>query len=188
MVTTYFYCAWQHNRYWDGTMKRVNEIETSVYEKLLGPNIAEQSQKNDFNKLSEIFAPLNGKLLIRVQDENGEAIFTNKSGNRRLGHLLLRTEYNIGTKKYLVEFVRYKPPNWNQEFLDWLSRPGEWLKITYDRITMPFLFFFVIWTLFFASVIWYYKARLESERLFSVLREFETESDEEELENFSPKC
>ena len=171
-------------------MKRVNEIETSVYEKLLGLNIAEQSQKNDFNKLAEIFAPLNGKLLIRVQDENGDAIFTNKSGERRLGDLLLRTEYDLGTKKYLVEFVRYKPPNWNQVFLGWLSSPGEWFKfkITYDRITMPFLFFLVIWTLFFASAIWYYKARLESERLFSVLREFETESDEEELENFSPKC
>ena len=187
LVTTYFYCAWQHNRYWDGTMERVNQIESEVYEKLLRANIVEQYGERDFGRFGDVFASLNGKLLIRLLDGSGKLVFSNLYGNRRLGKRIRNSEFNVGSTKFMVEFVRYKPPDWNQVFFQWLIHPSEWSRIKYDKITMPFIFFFVIWLLFFVSIIWRYKAHLETDRLFSVLREFETECDEEKLDQSSPK-
>ena len=187
LVTIYFYGAWQHDRYWNGTIGRVNQIETEVYEKLLRTNIVELYGERDFDRLGDIFAPLNGKLLIRLLDDRGRLVFSNLFGDRRLGEQIRRSEFSLGSTKFIVEFVRYKPPDWNQVFFRWLVHPSEWSKIKYDRITMPFIFFFVIWLLFFVSIIWRYKAHLESDRLFSVLHEFETERNEEKLDDSSPK-
>lgn len=168
-------------------MRRVNQIETAVYEGLLKANIAEQYHDNKLNGFKTIFDPLNGKLFIRLTDDKGTIIFSNRYLGRQLGELLRKSELSVGPTTFTVEFIRYRPPDWNQEFFRWIAEPNEWFDIRYDRITMPFLFFFLIWLLFFVSIIWRYKAHLESDRLFSVLREFETEPDEEKLEHPSPK-
>ena len=176
LVTTYFYGAWQHDRYWDGTIGRVNQIETAVYEKLLRANIVEQYHDNDFSRFNDVFAPLNGKLLIRLLDERGKTIFSNLYGDRQLGEIVLKSEFSVGPKKLTVEFVRYRPPNWNNVFSRWLIHPSDWLKIEYDRITMPFIFFFVIWFLFIFSIIWRYRAKYLSRDVMGALNSLNNES------------
>jgi hypothetical protein len=169
LVTTYLYGSWQHDRYWDGTMGRVNQIETAVYEKLLRANIVEQYHGDDFSKFNDVFAPLNGKLLIRLLDERGKTLFSNLYGDRQLGELILKSEFSIGPKKFTVEFIRYNPPDWNHVFFRWILHPSDWKKIKYDRITMPFIFFSVIWLLFFVSASWWYRAKHLSRDVLDVL-------------------
>jgi hypothetical protein len=159
LVTTYFYCGWQHGRYWNGTIKKVNLIESAVYEKLLYQNIANQYPKADYSVFSEIFAPLNGKLLIRFRDNSDQIIFSNLSQDRSPIELLRKSDFLIGSDKFTVEFVRYAPPNWTDVYFSWLVSPSDWLKSVHDRITMPFFFFLAIWFLFFVASLWRYRAR-----------------------------
>jgi hypothetical protein len=169
LVTTYFFGEWQHDRYWDGTIGSVNQIETAVYEKLLRANIVEQYHGNDFSRFNDVFAPLNGKLLIRLLDERGKTLFSNLDGDRQLGELILKSEFSVGPKKFTVEFVRYRPPNWNNVFSRWLIHPSDWLKIEYDRITIPFFFFLGIFLLLSLSIIWRYRATYLSRDVLGAL-------------------
>jgi len=181
-MTMYVFGKWQHNRYWNGTIARVNQIESSVYDKLLKININEIYLNKDFNILRDVFEPLNGKLLIRLINYDGKIIFENLNKERQLGTILRQSIVDIGPDKLEIQIISYRPPPWRSEYFGWLTHFQKWFSIKYDRITIPFIFFFFIWSLSFVAVIWRYKAHLENDRLFNVLSEFETNKDEKELE------
>ena len=176
IITVYFFGWWAHGRYWDGTIVRVNQIEASVYNKLLKTNISEILLKKDFDVLNDIFEPLNGKLLIRIIDKNEKIIFQNLSGSRKLRTILEETHFNLGSDQFTFQIISYQAPFWAPEYLGWFTDYKQWFLLKYDRITIPFIFFFCIWSLVIIALIWRYKAHLENDRLFHVLREFEENS------------
>jgi len=182
VITMYFFGNWQHYRYWNGTIVRVNEIESDVYNKLLTTDIKDIYAKQDFAKLTEIFKPLEGKLLIRLIDQKGNIVFENTTYKYQLGRILQQSHVKSGFEEYTIQIISYRPPSWDSVYGSWFSNVSEWFSIKYDRITTPTIFYFLIWSLFFTALIWRYKSRLDNERLFHVLREFRVNKNEKKLE------
>jgi hypothetical protein len=180
ILTMYFYGAWQHERYWNGTIAKINEIESSVYVKLLSTDLNKIYSGRDFDKLREIFRPLDGKLIIRINDSNGSTVFESSKARYELGPILQQTQFDSDLDMFTVQIISYRPPSWNSQYVKWFSHYAEWLTVKYDFITTPSIFFFLIWCLFITALIWRYKAHLESDRLFHVLHEFRADNNEEE--------
>jgi len=178
----YFFGNWQHYRYWNGTIVRVNKIEAEVYSKLLTVDINDIYAQKDFSKLKEIFKPLDGKLLIRLIDQKGNIAFESATYRHHLGRILQQSRVKSGVEEYTIQIISYSPPSWNSVYGSWFSNVSEWFTIKYDRITTPTIFYFLIWSLFFTALIWRYKSRIDNERLFHVLREFQVNKNEKKLE------
>lgn len=180
MVTMYLYGSWQHKRYWNGTIVRINEIESHVYIKLLSSDIKKILTDRDYDKLQDIFKVLEGKLLIRLADQNGNIVFETSNEKHKLGAVLQRVQVKSGSEIFTIQIISYLPPSWNSVFLKWLSSYSEWFSIKYDFITVPLISFFLIWFLLFTAMIWRYKAHLENDRLFHVLREFKVNTNDDD--------
>ena len=179
VVTMYIFGAWQHNRYWDGTMNRVNEIESSVYQNLLAADFNDIFSKRNFDELKGVFEPLDGKLLIRLIDQNGSIVFDNAKESRKLGRTIQESQIKFGSEKFTVQFIRYKPPSWSKEYGRWFLSITEWGKHKYDRITIPSIFIFCILLVGITAAIFYIKAREESRRYFSVYKELARDNENE---------
>ena len=172
LVTMYFYGRWQHERYWHGTIERVNEIESDVYNELLKTDIRQIYAQKDFYKLKKIFKPLEGKLLVRLIDQNGHVAFESAADKRPLGRILQQSHVKSGSEEYTIQIISNKPPSWNSVYRSWFVNVSDWFSVKYDRITTPTIFYFLIWFLFFAALIWRHKSRIDNDRLFHVLQEF----------------
>lgn len=159
LITTYFLGYWQHGRYWNGTIRSVNLFESAVYEKLLQQIIENQQPIADYVVFKDIFAPLDGKLLIRFIDHSGEVVFSNEVQDRSPVEVLRSSDFLTGADKVTVEFVRYSAPKWTKVYFAWLASPLEWINEKHDRIRMPFFFFLAIWFLVFVAALMRYRAK-----------------------------
>ncbi len=183
IVTMYLYGSWQHKRYWNGTIVRINETESHVYIKLLSSDMKKILNDREYDKLQDIFKVLEGKLFIRLTDENGNVVFENSNKKYKLGEVLQRSQVKSGSEIFTIQIISYLPPSWNSVFLRWFSNYREWFSIKYDFITVPSISFFLIWFLLFTAMIWRYKAHLENDRLFNVLREFKANTNDDDERN-----
>jgi len=174
----YIFGYWQHVRYWDGTIVRVNLIESSVYIKLLSTDVHDIYKKKNFQKMQEILKPLNGKLHIAFYDDKETLLFENEKPERPLGNILQESRVSVGSDTIFIKIARYLRPSWNTAYFKWLLTHDKWFSSELDRITIPAIFFFFIWSLFLSTLIWRRKANLENDRLFHVLKEFDNPQNE----------
>jgi hypothetical protein len=154
-LAVYSYGAvFQHGRYWNGTIARVQDTQASLLRSLfVSPGMADALPK-EIDKLRLLFQPLDRKLVVELS-ENGQRVFSNVNPEWPLGPIL--EEFSAGGLEVSVR--AYVPPSWNSQFLRWVRNPSRWLEPAFDFITFPFLFFFVIFFLSIYAIGWRTRAR-----------------------------
>lgn len=167
-LTTYLYGAlFQHARYWGpgGTIDRVQDIDISLIRALLtrpdaGPLPDSQAA------VEPLFAALDGKLAFELR-QGDRVFYTNRIPERQLR--TGATDIPLPDDARLT-IRRYEPPAWSSEFAQWLTHPLDWSSRKYDRITAPFVAFFLIYVVFLYALAWRHRARHLSEEVLAELR------------------
>jgi hypothetical protein len=155
LVVTYAYWGvFAHDRYYDGTLKRVNDKDAALVAGLLDSAAAQAAFPRDREAFSRIFQPLYGLMLFELHFD-GQELFSNSHPERRPGAVLKRVSLGGSTPAdpsddHTLVIRKYQPPSWNKEFRRWLSAPGKWVNTSRDRITGSFVAFF---SLCFISVV-----------------------------------
>ena len=167
-LTTYLYGAlFQHARYWGpgGTIDRVQDIDVRLIRALLtrpGAGPLPDSQ----TAVEPLFAALDGKLAFELR-RGDRIVYTNTIPERQLRAGATDIPLHDGAT---LTIRRYKPPAWSAEFVQWLAHPFDWSSRKYDRITAPFVAFFLIYVVFLYALAWRHRARHLSDEVLAELR------------------
>jgi hypothetical protein len=140
LATAYTYGRWfSHDRYWHGTVERVQARQTALIRSLLTG--AGSKMPQDTEALAALFSPVDGVLVVEVRGD-GELRYSNFVSRFVRGGELDVIELAGGWR---VDVMGYQPPSWNRMFVRWLRQPARWLEPSFDHITMPFLWFLVMY-------------------------------------------
>ncbi|UYM16347.1 hypothetical protein [Endozoicomonas euniceicola] len=143
LATYLFGYFFNHDRYWNGTVHRVNVNQAAlVYSIASDTDIKKQLLPIDTEQLDQIFDPINGLLLVEVS-LNDKVLWSNASPRYTRGEVLRLLDLN---EEYRLSLSSYLPPKWNYLFIRWITQPARWFEMSFNPITMPFLWF---WSLFF---------------------------------------
>lgn len=139
---TYLYGQlFQHDRYWEGTIVRVEQTQSKLIESFVTRTSFANFDKKDF---SNLFSSLDGKMLVEIYDDN-QPLYSNAP------------RWEVNTKNEVIAYTldgmevrwhTFQAPTWNTMFLSWLSYPRQWFTYKYDYITVPFVTFSLIIFLF----------------------------------------
>lgn len=166
-ATTYLYGSlFMHERYWLGTIERVNETQVNLLNNLL-PLSKIFKSKGKEHDLDKILEPLSGKIHI-VANLDNEEIYSNLPNM----HWKVKSKVSQITLPEGIELIisTYEPPTWNYQYLKWIKNPNEWLTPSKDFITVPFAFFSVIYLLAFYVFAWRMKAYYLAEEVLEIIR------------------
>lgn len=164
---TYLYGQFfQHDRYWKGTMHRVQETQIALINGFLDLEGAARLLAENRNQLSKVFDTVRGKLAITVESNNN-IIYSNRidSFNPQGTPQII----NLGEYGLSITIDRYEPPTWSKNYISWLSRPVEWFSPRFDYITAPFLGLAFIFSSFISAFIWRYRAAHLSKDVLGIL-------------------
>ena len=144
VATVYAYGKWfSHNRYWHGTIERVQVRQAALARSFLTSGAAVGTLPERREALAEMFAPFDGVMAVEVH-RHDDLRYSNVVDRFIRGKTLDVIEMQGGWR---VSVIAYQPPTWEKSFVRWLSRPGRWLEPSFDYITMPFLWFMAIYSL-----------------------------------------
>ena len=80
LLTTYAYGKlFSHDRYWLGTMARVQDSQAALIRTLLSEFSIDENLPMDKGRLSRMFAPMDGKLVVDVS-HHGERVYSSFNG------------------------------------------------------------------------------------------------------------
>lgn len=143
-ATVYAYGkVFSHNRYWHGTIERVQARQAAMVRSFFMSGAAVGTLPVQRDDLAKMFAPLDGVMAVEVH-RHGDLHYSNVVDRFRRGETLDVIEMQDGWR---VSVITYLPPTWENIFLRWLGRPGRWFEPSFDYITMPFLWFMAIYGL-----------------------------------------
>lgn len=143
LVTYLFGYFFNHDRYWGGTLHRVNVHQAALVHSIASNTaIKKQLLSVDPKQLDQMFHPINGLLLVEVSLDD-KVLWSNVSPRYTRGEVLksldLGDEHRLSLSSYL-------PPKWNYLFIRWITQPIRWFELSFNPITVPFLWF---WSLLF---------------------------------------
>lgn len=171
LATTYFYgLLFSHPRYWDGTVARVNARQAAFIESSLAPFMKAGTFPNDPQQLEKMFAPLANALVIEFSDE-GRVTWSNVNPRYKRGDVL--KVLSIAEGKSLI-VSKYLPPTWASTFLRWIRQPDRWLEPSLDHITVPFVWFLFLYTMFLTMMGVVVKARFLEKDVLPAIRKIES--------------
>lgn len=170
LIGSYVYGkVFQHKRYWEGTIVRVQETNIKMIEGLLAFENADQFFLKNTKNLQALFGPLAGKISINVS--RGESlIYSNHFDNYEVRETkeIIFLDSNLS-----VKISTYIPPRWNKNYLSWISQPKKWFTPRFDYITFPFVGLVLIFMATFAALAWGYRSAHLSFEVLKVLRDIE---------------
>jgi len=144
LFTAYAYGGlFSHPRYWSGTIERVAVGQAALIRSMITEMVADRVVPSDSASLARMFAPIDNRLIVEVRQQQ-EIRWTN--ANERFARGKELDTLALSDDRQLV-LSSYQPPAWNRLFLRWLSQPARWFEPSFDPVTMPFLWFFAIYSL-----------------------------------------
>lgn len=144
------YGKFQHDRYWHRTIFRVQQTQVEYLTQtleLINKNASKFNIKiEDFERLLK---PLDKKTPVRIY-QNDKQIYSNTIEDR-----VVVEEKTIQIQTFTINFGIYKGPNWilgeKARFYRWweslFTKPSRLFDDSYIIITIPYLFFFIIFYL-----------------------------------------
>jgi len=167
LLFVYAYGAvFQHDRYWSGTLAKVQKTEASIIANLLRGRDLGKALPDNVSELEQLFAPLDRKLIIEI-DIIGELFFSNQEESWKKDGLL----EEVKTQDATIKISSYVPPTWNSRFLRWLRNPTRWFEPSYDFITVPFILLFIIFLSFLYALGWRLRSLHLSENVLKKLED-----------------
>ena len=155
LLFTYVYGSFQHERYWEGTIRNVIDTEINLIK-----GIASIVTENDLTNIDNdyykaLFDSLTGKVGVSVVSNN-ELVYSNIVNNRAFDDEPISIENNTGL---VFKLYRYASPAWGFNFKRWLTSIDKWFTPRFDYITVPFLFSLIINYLFLYALLWRYREK-----------------------------
>ncbi|MDP3025752.1 MAG: hypothetical protein Q8O10_09495 [candidate division Zixibacteria bacterium] len=169
IAIVYLYGAWTHNRYWNGTIAKVQDTEIGLIKGILRIDLNKIVSKQESEPLVEIFKPLEGKLIVEIFVDS-QLVFSNRVRDFRAKEEQSLIELARFNSRILFKIGKYEPPTWNSNFGKWILSFNKWFTPRFDYITMPFIFFLLIFIFGFLALIMWYKARHEQCLLQDILK------------------
>jgi len=156
LLFTYVYGAFQHERYWNGTMRKV--VNTEI---MLIKGIASIITENDITNVdkdyyTKLFGSLNGKVGVTVA-LNDILIYSNIVKKWDIEGKPISVEKT--SSSLVFNIYRYTPPTWGPKYIKWIKSIKDWFSPKYDYITVPFLTAVVINYLFLYAILWRYREK-----------------------------
>lgn len=149
LATVYAYGKWySHDRYWNGTIVNVQKTHALLVRDILTEIDADASLYQSSDRLTAMFSSLRSKLIVEVF-QGDDLVYSNDNGRFQRGDEMQR--FNSGSGHIIVLSV-YAPPSWRQMFSRWIKNPHRWFESSFDPITIPFLWFFALYTLGLVSI------------------------------------
>lgn len=167
LICVFLYGAvFQHDRYWNGTIARVQKTEAAILKSILqAPGVLMTLPQNP-EALRGIFKPLDGKLVVEIK-KKGDLYFSNVIERRNLGSKV--EAFTVGD--VTISIHSYTPPTWGSRFTRWIKQPVRWFEPSFDFITYPFFFFFLIFLTSIYAIGWRIRAKYLSEDVLAKLNE-----------------
>lgn len=142
-ATYLFGYFFNHDRYWQGTVHRVNVNQAALVHSIASnTDVKNQLLPVDPVQLDQMFHPINGLLLVEVS-LNDKVLWSNASSRYIRGEVLRFLDLG---EEHILSLSSYIPPTWNYLFFRWITQPVRWFEVSFNPITMPFLWF---WSLLF---------------------------------------
>jgi len=155
LCATYVYGAFfQHARYWEGTIQRVERTEIAVLRTLLNDPAELRDLKQDPDQTDNLLSILDGKLALSLTVDN-KIIASNRIDNWGLRK---KDAVSLGNDFINLTVSPYRPPKWHKMFIRWIKSPTHWLEPGYNHITAPFIAFMVFSLLGTIAALWRWRA------------------------------
>lgn len=156
LAATYTYGAlFQHDRYWEGTIKRVQDTQIAMLEATLDDPVMLRQLIDNEDRVQDLLNVLEGKIAITIY-RSDQQVASNRINEWKIRN---RERALIEPGDIRVRIAIYEPPTWNRQFTRWLYAPSRWLLPGYDHITAPFIAFFLFSFMLGLAVLWRYRAR-----------------------------
>lgn len=169
-IAVYSYGKWfSHERYWGGTIERVELRQGELIRGLLTSLSSKRELPKDEKKMADAFGALDGVMAVEVY-EDGELYYTNYIERFRRDRRIESIELEKGWR---VDVIAYEPPSWNYQFVRWLKNPTRWLERSFDFITIPFFSFLALCLLALFAVALTIKANYLQRDVLQTLRRFD---------------
>jgi hypothetical protein len=153
LAILYPYGKWQHERYWEGTIRSVTETELELVDGFLAnPEIRELIEERPI-ALEELLHPILRFFSVRVS-QGGRVILDSTNPKLRIDTVSREVILRNGVQ---LTISRYKAPYWPAEYWNWVGHPGTWLTKRFDTKTIPLLWFSSL--IFFMELAWAYRHR-----------------------------
>lgn len=171
LVAVYSYGKWfSHDRYWHGTIERVQYNQARLVHGMLEGLVADGTVLSSQDALAKMFSTLDNRLVVEVVHD-GELIFSNDNQRFIRGRLL---EKFTLAQSWQVTLSSYQPPQWQDTFGRWLKNPARWFQPSFDHITFPFLWFLAIHGLGLIGLGFVIKSRYLQRDVLAVLSRIES--------------
>lgn len=150
LICELVYGQFQHYRYWDVTIYKVQVRQVNALESMI--NLLNSKIRNssdiDLEELKVAFKPVSDRTPISIY-KNEELIYSSAVAEFKIKE---NSEKEVFLKNLKITLGIYESPEWivfpRGYFFKWLSRPLEWFGDKYIHITAPlFGFSFVIYLL-----------------------------------------
>lgn len=166
LLFVYGYGAFQHQRYWNGTIKKVAEVEISLIKGM--SSILEKLDKSQLYNTDYdlLFGRLKGKIGVTIVLD-GKERYSNLIKRRRINGKAI--QLGLSDKQLDIKVYRYKPPTWAYNYKRWISSVNKWNTPRFDYITIPFLISFLTFYLFLYALIWRYRSNYLSKDVRDLL-------------------
>jgi hypothetical protein len=180
LISTYIYFEFfQYDRYYKGTIARVEKTEIAMIEGLASIKGIGSLAKTDINSFAGVFSALENKLAVTIT-QSGELVYSNipkeddlkLKRNRRYFWKKLKNaprDFPLLNSNYVIHVDTYIPPKWSSKFIRWIKRPQDWFTSSNDFITIPFLMLSVLfyWILF--ALCWSYNSEYLEDKVLKYL-------------------
>ena len=171
LVAVYSYGKWfSHDRYWHGTIERVQYNQARLIRGMLEGLVADGTVLSSQDTLARMFSTLDNRLVVEVFHD-GELFFSNDNQRFTRGRLLEKVTL---AQSWQVTLSSYQPPQWHGTFSRWLKNPARWFQPSFDHITFPFLWFLVIHGLALVGLGFVIKSRYLQRDVLAVLSRIES--------------
>lgn len=183
LSTLAIYGKLKHDRYWEGTINKVQQTQIKLSISMLEFMIDKKSSGTQFfhEDFRNAFSPVRFFMPVKVY-KNGELFFEQTGSYRSVKN----HEYKKFTfDDFEILFGIYDAPSWfidqeafwgvgkNATFWRWIGSPEDWFTNKYDFIQVPFIaFFLLIYSALFALA-YRFQANYFGKKVLATLEEIQ---------------
>ena len=154
LLTTAIYGKFQHDRYWEGTIYKVQKNQIKLSISMLEFLIDKKSSNAEFleEDFKDAFYPMRYFMPVKVY-KNGELLFQYSESKRPIKNHEYRkfasADFEIlfgiyGAEPWFTDPEAFLGVGKKAKFWRWVASPADWLTKKYDYIQVPFVAFFLL--------------------------------------------
>ncbi len=171
LVCELLYGHFQHYRYWNVTIYRVQVRQVNTIESMIGLLNSKVTSGSEINidELKRAFQPVSDRIPISIY-KNSELVYSSFISEFKIKE---NSQKELALQNLKITLGIYEPPEWvgfpKGYFFKWLTHPLEWFRDKYIHITVPLLGFSLLNYLFLLVIALRSRAKFLSSEVLTSL-------------------